>query len=79
MGEHRGAAKGAEQGEGCCSVWRLDDNGNEFLVRGCLTEEEALRLVREYEARGHKQAYWISHRGEGRQTCSDQGEESFNP
>ena len=37
------------------SVWRLDDNNNEFLVRGSLTEEEALALVREYEAKGHRQ------------------------
>ena len=46
------------------SVWRLDDNSNEFLVRDGLTEDEALRLVREYEARGHKQAYWVRRRGE---------------
>ena len=41
------------------SVWRLDDNSNEFLVRDGMTEEEALALVREYEAKGHKQAYWV--------------------
>lgn len=41
------------------SVWRLDDNNNEFLVRGGLTEEEALALVREYEGKGHRQAYWV--------------------
>lgn len=38
---------------------RLDDNNNEFLVRDGLTEEEALALVREFEARGHRQAYWV--------------------
>lgn len=65
MVENRDAAHGVEQDEGCCSVWRLDDNGNEFPVRDGLTEDEALRLVREYEARGHKQAYWVRHRGEG--------------
>jgi hypothetical protein len=32
---------------------------NEFLVRDGLTEEEALALVREYEGRGHRQAYWV--------------------
>ncbi len=41
------------------SVWRLDDNNNEFLVRDGLTEEEALELVREFEGRGHRQAYWV--------------------
>jgi len=41
------------------SVWRLDDNNNEFLVRDGMTESEALALVREYEARGHRQAYWV--------------------
>jgi hypothetical protein len=46
------------------SVWRLDDNNNEFLVRCGLTEEEALALVREYEGKGHRQAYWVR-RGSG--------------
>ena len=47
------------QGKPDFSVWRLDDNNNEFLVRGGLTEEEALALVREYEGKGHRQAYWV--------------------
>lgn len=76
---NRGAARGAKPDEGRCSVWRLDDNGNEFLVRGGLTEDEALSLVREYEGRGHKQAYWVRRRGECRQAGADQGEENFNP
>ena len=46
------------------SVWRLDDNNNEFLVRDRLTEHEAQALVREYEAKGHRQAYWVK-RGSG--------------
>lgn len=66
MSEHRGAKSGAGRGAGAYSVWRLDDNGNEFLVRDGLAEDEALSLVREYEARGHKQAYWVRRRGEGR-------------
>lgn len=45
--------------EGGFSVWRLDDNNNAFLVRDGLTEEEALALVREFEARGHRQSYWV--------------------
>ena len=41
------------------SVWRLDDNNNEFLVRDGMTEDEALALVQEFEGRGHRQAYWV--------------------
>jgi len=39
-------------------VWRQDDNGNTFLVKDRLTENDAFRLVREYEEKGHKQTYW---------------------
>lgn len=46
-------------GEREYSVWRLDDNANEFLVLCGLTQDEALRLVRDYEVKGHKQAYWV--------------------
>ncbi len=45
-------------GEEKWAVWRTDDTGNTFLVRDRLTHEEALRLVAEFEARGHKQTYW---------------------
>ena len=40
------------------SVWRQDDNGNLFIVKNNLTENEALRLIREYKRKGHKQSYW---------------------
>lgn len=40
------------------SVWRQDENGNYFLVKGGLTKADALSLVREYEQKGHKQLYW---------------------
>jgi hypothetical protein len=40
------------------SVWRMDETGNRFLVRGRLTREEAEHLAAEFEARGHKQTYW---------------------
>ncbi|MBM3980700.1 MAG: Gfo/Idh/MocA family oxidoreductase [Planctomycetes bacterium] len=40
------------------TVWRTDDTGNTFLVRGNLTREEALRTVAEFESRGHKQTYF---------------------
>lgn len=55
----------ASRGEADFSVWRLDDNNNEFLVQGKLTEQEALALVREYEAKGHRQAYWVKRGSEG--------------
>lgn len=54
-----GMENDGNQGEPGFSVWRLDDNNNEFLVRDGLTEEEALALVREYEGKGHRQAYWM--------------------
>jgi len=45
------------------AVWRIDDNGNTFVVRQSLTREEAARLVAELEARGHKQTYWAEQDG----------------
>lgn len=60
--EVEGGSEGRK--EGGYSVWRLDDNNNAFLVRDGLTEEEAQALVREYERRGHRQAYWVE-RGSG--------------
>lgn len=41
------------------SVWRQDDNGNVFIVKTGLTQINALRLVREFENKGHKQSYWV--------------------
>lgn len=55
--EDEGGSEGRK--EGGFSVWRLDDNNNEFLVRDGLTEDKALALVREYEGKGHRQAYWV--------------------
>ncbi|MFJ3218466.1 SPOR domain-containing protein [Kitasatospora sp. NPDC086801] len=40
-------------------VMRQDDNGNRFLVAGGLERAEAERLAAEFEARGHKQLYWV--------------------
>jgi UDP-N-acetyl-2-amino-2-deoxyglucuronate dehydrogenase len=40
------------------AVWRIDDNGNTFVVRERLTREEAEQTVEEFTARGHKQMYW---------------------
>jgi L-amino acid N-acyltransferase YncA len=41
------------------AVWRTDDTGNSFVVRDRLTRDEAARVAAEFEARGHKQTYWI--------------------
>ena len=47
-----------EKYEPIWSVWRQDDNGNVFLVKDRLTESDALRMVRDYEGKGHKQTFW---------------------
>jgi hypothetical protein len=41
------------------TVWRVDDSGNVFVVREHLAKEEAQAVANEFEARGHKQMYWI--------------------
>jgi UDP-N-acetyl-2-amino-2-deoxyglucuronate dehydrogenase len=43
---------------GLWTVYRIDDNGNTFVVREHLSREETDRVVAEFEARGHKQMYW---------------------
>ncbi|MEV8098802.1 (deoxy)nucleoside triphosphate pyrophosphohydrolase [Kitasatospora sp. NPDC085879] len=40
-------------------VMRQDDNGNRFLVATGLGRAEAEALAAEFEARGHKQLYWV--------------------
>ncbi|MFD8701461.1 SPOR domain-containing protein [Kitasatospora sp. NPDC059648] len=44
---------------GTFRVMRQDDNGNRFPVDKGLAEAEARRLAAEFEARGHKQMYWV--------------------
>jgi hypothetical protein len=41
-------------------VWRIDDNGNVFTVGEPTSERDARCLVAHYEARGHKQMYWVA-------------------
>jgi len=41
-------------------VMRVDDNGIEAEVKRVTNRCEAEALVRDYEARGHKQTYWIA-------------------
>ena len=40
------------------AVWRQDDSGTKYPVESNLTEPQAHALVAEFEAKGHKQAYW---------------------
>ncbi|MER5351132.1 SPOR domain-containing protein [Kitasatospora sp. NPDC002551] len=40
-------------------VMRQDDDGNRFPVVGGIGREAAERLAAEFEARGHKQLYWV--------------------
>jgi len=44
---------------GAFRVMRQDDNGNVECVAGCATREEAAGLAAAFEARGHKQLYWV--------------------
>ena len=41
------------------ALWRQDDNGNRELMRRFASRADAEREMRDYEARGHKQTYWI--------------------
>jgi hypothetical protein len=45
---------------------RLDDNGNQFVVRTGLTRAAAEALARQFEAHGHKQSYWVRRQQPGR-------------
>ena len=40
-------------------VWRLDDNGNEFLVDTFHNRESAEKRIAELAAGGNKQMYWV--------------------
>ncbi|MER7768580.1 SPOR domain-containing protein [Kitasatospora sp. NPDC096140] len=48
---------------GTYRVMRQDDNGNRFLVADGLDGAAAERLAAEFEARGHKQLYWVETTG----------------
>ncbi|MEW6687109.1 MAG: hypothetical protein AB1393_13050 [Candidatus Edwardsbacteria bacterium] len=36
------------------SLWRIDDNGNKFLVKTFPDKSEAEKLLRDFESKGHK-------------------------
>ena len=46
------------------AVMRRDDNGNTFEVAAYGTECEADIVADTFEARGHKQSYWVVDRGQ---------------
>lgn len=58
MAEAEGQNSTPPPSEATWAVYRIDDNGNQFVVRRRLTADEAKRLVAEFEARGHRQVYW---------------------
>ena len=41
------------------ALWRLDDNGNRFVVAVFANRDEAEAAARAFEAHGHKQTYWV--------------------
>jgi hypothetical protein len=45
-------------------VLRQDDNGNVFVVAECTSEVAARTEASAFEARAHKQIYWIEPRGD---------------
>ncbi|WP_030236517.1 hypothetical protein [Streptomyces sp. NRRL S-350] len=51
---------------GTYRVMRQDDSGNRFLVAADLDRAGAQRLAAEFEARGHKQLYWVEEAGAAR-------------
>jgi hypothetical protein len=40
-------------------VWRQDDNGNRVVVSRHASRDEAEQVATAFEARGHKQIYWV--------------------
>jgi len=47
------------------ALWRLDDNGNRFVVAVFANRDEAETTARAFEAHGHKQTYWVEAAGDG--------------
>ena len=41
------------------NLFRQDDNGNIFFMEEFETKEEAERALKKFEAKSHKQTYWI--------------------
>ena len=46
-------------GEATWRVMRLDDNGNQYELTKTTSRCEAISVAAKFEARGHKQMYWV--------------------
>ncbi|APR02921.1 hypothetical protein Tchl_0045 [Thauera chlorobenzoica] len=46
-------------------LWRLDDNGNRFVVAAFARRDEAEAAARAFAAHGHKQTYWVETAADG--------------
>lgn len=40
-------------------VWRVDTHGNRAMMRRCDSQQEAEDVAATFEAKGHKQGYWV--------------------
>lgn len=40
-------------------LWRQDDNGHKFLVETFICKTDAVKAMKDFEGRGHKQTYWV--------------------
>lgn len=40
-------------------LWRQDDNGHKFLIETFSCKADALKAMRDFEGRLHKQTYWV--------------------
>lgn len=49
----------ARPGRMVFELWRLDDNGNEFLVEAFDEREAAEEKIAGLAAGGHRQTYWL--------------------
>ncbi|MDC3961934.1 hypothetical protein [Polyangium jinanense] len=47
------------------SLWRQDDNGQRYEMSTFLSYSRAMRECATFEARGHKQMYWVRRQGQG--------------
>ncbi|MEO1273161.1 MAG: hypothetical protein AAFX99_34170 [Myxococcota bacterium] len=57
------AVEGVSDGALTWELWRQDDNGNDFLMATFASERAAQCVADLFEARGHKQSYWVSPKG----------------
>ncbi len=54
-----GPRHGTEASSARWALWRLDDNGNRFLMACFADRGRAEAAARAYAGRGHKQTYYV--------------------